>query len=187
MGSFLSPPPLSHTFSRNRKIQIMKKIKAAKARNTTCRILDTGNEGTTRSKGEIDGLDGRDRTGSEETKGKRRTENDGGKSERDEKIRKDKRVGPSLDECEFHRVAIELLRKPVALSCHGTYTHLKMARYHIEEVNGSTQEDGKGLPWPPRRSISLSLSSPAASILACTRQPVSPDRGQDVAYGALTC
>lgn len=27
----------------------------------------------------------------------------------------------------------------------------------IEEVNGWTQEDGKGLPWPPRRSISLSF------------------------------
>lgn len=125
---------------------------------------------------------------SEETKEKRRTENDEeGKSERDERIRKDERVGPSLDECEFHRVAIELLRKPVVLSCHGTYTHLKMARYHIEEVNGWTQEDGKGLPWPPRRSISLSLSSPAASIMAYTRQPVSPDHSQDVAYGALTC
>jgi len=61
-----------------------------------------------------------------------------------------------------------------------------MARYHIEEVNGWTQEDGKGLPWPPCRSISP-VSSPAASIVACTSQPVSPDRGQDVAYGALTC
>lgn len=111
-----------------------------------------------RSKGEIDGADGRIVPWSEETKEKRRTENDeGGKSERDERIRKDERVGPSLDECEFHRVAIELLRKPVVLSCHGTYTHLKMARYHIEEVNGWTQEDGKGLPWPPCQSISLSF------------------------------
>lgn len=53
--------------------------------------------------------------GSEETKGKRRTENDEGERERDGRIRKDECVGPSLDECEFHRVAIELLRKPVAL------------------------------------------------------------------------
>lgn len=84
-----------------------------------------------------------------------------GASERDERMRKDERVGLSLDECECHRVAIELLRRPVALSRHDTYTHLEMARYHIEEVNGWTQEDGKGLPWPPRRSISL-------SFLACS-------------------
>lgn len=32
----------------------------------------------------------------------------------------------------------------------------------------------------------LARSSPAARIVAYTRQPVSPDRGQDVAYGALT-
>lgn len=34
--------------------------------------------------------------------------------------------------------------------------------------------------------LSLSLSFFACSVVACTKQPVSPDRGQDVAYGALT-
>jgi len=73
-----------------------------------------------------------------------------------ESIRKDEYVGPSLDECEFHRVAIELLRKPV-LSCHDTYTHLKMGRYHIEKVNSWTQEDGPVLGSAPVLSLSLSF------------------------------
>jgi len=50
----------------NRKVQIMKAAKAG------LHILDIGNERRTRSKSEIDGADGRDRTRSEETKGKKK-------------------------------------------------------------------------------------------------------------------
>lgn len=67
------------------------------------------------------------------------------------------------------------------------YTHLKIERYHIEKVNDWLQEEGKGLYLASARiSLSLSSSLPAASIVAYTRQPVSPDYGQDVAYGGLT-
>jgi len=53
-------------------------------------------------------------------------EKEEGESEEDGRIRKGKCVGPSLEECEFHRVAIGLLRKLVALSCAGrdTYTQI---------------------------------------------------------------
>lgn len=110
----------------------MKRIEAAEAENFR-HLLGVGNGRRTRSKGEIDEADGAD---SEETKRKRRTKNDGGEggrggegekaSEEDGRIRKGECVGPSLDECEFHRVAIGLLRKPVALSCagRGTYTQI---------------------------------------------------------------
>lgn len=54
----------------NRKIQVMKRMKKLQKLGTL-RVLGTGNERRTRSKGEIDGADDRDHAGSKETKGKK--------------------------------------------------------------------------------------------------------------------
>lgn len=94
------------------------------------------------------------------------------KSERDEGIRRND--ASSLDKRKFHRIAIGLLRKPVALSCLPTYTHLKMERYYIEEIKSAGRARRRQEPALISASRSLLLfltisSLPAANTMAGTR------------------
>lgn len=93
------------------------------------------------------------------------------RSERDEGIRRND--APSLDKRKFHRVAIELLRKPVALSCLPTYTHLKMERYYIEEIKSWARE--KAARACPDLRIILSCS--LVLSLSCLQQTPWPVPG----------
>lgn len=123
---FMRNSLFSHIFLQQKKARIMKKererkdrrkrVETAKTKNSRRHFLGIGNERKMHSKGEIDGAVGRIAR-SEETKEKkenRKMTREKEKSERDEGIRRND--APSLDRRKFHRVAIGLLRKPVALS-----------------------------------------------------------------------
>lgn len=99
-----------------------------------------GNEKKKHSKGEIDGAirESPNPKRQRKKKGEPKKTREKQKSERDEGIRRND--ASSLDKRKFHRIAIGLLRKPVAISCLPTYTHLKMERYYIEEIKSWTRE-----------------------------------------------